>query len=180
MTRHGRSIPRPQLALRLLRHADSTAALPSAVVAAITGDRVAPATVTASPAMVTAAPEDTVRSLRRPGARTTTETPYMYIYIYKGQKPESDILPSYRATRRYTKVNLGFCLRFSTLIGQIGRAYRFSALDPGGTSGRGYSGWPSPLSGVPLPLPGGKEGKRKQRSFLGPFARQNCLRILCP
>ena len=38
-----------------------------------------------------------------------------------GKTPESGIPPSYRATRRYTKVHLGFCLRFSTLIGQIGR-----------------------------------------------------------
>ena len=45
----------------------------------------------------------------------------------KGQTPESDIPPSYRATRRYTKVHLGFCLRFSTLIGQIGRAPLFGA-----------------------------------------------------
>ena len=39
----------------------------------------------------------------------------------KGQTPESDIPPSYRFTRRYTKIHLGFCVRFSTLIGQIGR-----------------------------------------------------------
>ena len=45
----------------------------------------------------------------------------------KGQTPESDIPPSYRATRRYTKVHLGFCLRFSALIGQIGRAPLFGA-----------------------------------------------------
>ena len=36
----------------------------------------------------------------------------------KRTKPESGIPPSYRATRRYTKVHLGFCLRFSTLIGR--------------------------------------------------------------
>ena len=35
--------------------------------------------------------------------------------------------PSYRATRRYTKVHLGFCLRFSTLIGKIGRVPLFGA-----------------------------------------------------
>ena len=45
----------------------------------------------------------------------------------KGQTPESDIPPSYRATRRYTKVHLGFCLRFSTLIGQMGRVPLFGA-----------------------------------------------------
>ena len=47
--------------------------------------------------------------------------------IKKGQTPESDIPPSYRATRRYTKVHLGLCLRFSTLIGQIGRVPLFGA-----------------------------------------------------
>ena len=47
-------------------------------------------------------------------------------HIY-GQTPESDIPPSYRATRRYTKIHLGFCLRFSTLIGQIGRVPLFGA-----------------------------------------------------
>ena len=41
----------------------------------------------------------------------------MFIFY---QTPESGIPPSYRATSRYTKVHLGFCLRFSTLIGQIG------------------------------------------------------------
>ena len=45
----------------------------------------------------------------------------------KGKTPESGILPSYRATRWYTKVHLGFCLRFSTLIGQIGRVPLFGA-----------------------------------------------------
>ena len=37
------------------------------------------------------------------------------------------MLPSYCATRRYTKVHLGFCVRFSTLIGQIGRVPLFGA-----------------------------------------------------
>ena len=45
----------------------------------------------------------------------------------KGQPPETGIPPSYRATRRYTKVHLGFCLRFSTPIGQIGRVPLFGA-----------------------------------------------------
>ena len=58
-------------------------------------------------------------------------------------------------------------------------ACRFSTLDPGGTSGRGYSGWPSPLSGVPLPLPGGKKasesrdlssGHSHDRTAFEPFA----------
>ena len=43
------------------------------------------------------------------------------------QTPESVISPNYRATRRYTKVHLGFCLRFSTPIGQIGRLPLFGA-----------------------------------------------------
>ena len=72
-----------------------------------------------------------------------------------GKTPESGIPPRYRATRRYKKVHLELSLRFSTLI-----SYRFSALDTGGTSGRGCSGWPSPLSGVPLSLPGGKKAKK--------------------
>ena len=44
-----------------------------------------------------------------------------------GQTPESGIPPSYRATRRYIKVHLSFCLRFSTLIGQLGRVPLFGA-----------------------------------------------------
>ena len=47
--------------------------------------------------------------------------------LKKGQTPEVGIPPSYHATRRYTKVHLGFCLRFSTLIGQIGRVPLFGA-----------------------------------------------------
>ena len=47
--------------------------------------------------------------------------------IIFGQTPESGIPPSYRATSRYTKVHLGFCLRFSTLIGQIGSVPLFGA-----------------------------------------------------
>ena len=41
-------------------------------------------------------------------------------------------------------------------------AYRFSALDSGGTSGGGYLTWPSPFSGVPLPLPGGKKASESR------------------
>ena len=55
---------------------------------------------------------------------------HLYWDLYEfhlGKTPESGIPPSYRATRRYTKVHLGFCLRFSTLIGQIGRAPLFGA-----------------------------------------------------
>ena len=44
-----------------------------------------------------------------------------------GQKPESGKPPSDRATRRYTNVHLAVCLRFSTLIGQIGRVPLFGA-----------------------------------------------------
>ena len=51
----------------------------------------------------------------------------IYIYFFLAQTPESGIPPSYRATRRCTKVHLGFCLRFSTLIGQIGRVPLFGA-----------------------------------------------------
>ena len=45
----------------------------------------------------------------------------------KGQMPEIGIPPSDHATRRHTKVHLDFCLRFSTLIGQIGRVPLFGA-----------------------------------------------------
>ena len=45
----------------------------------------------------------------------------------KGQTPESGIPPSDRATRRYTKIHLDFWVRFSTLIGQIGRVPLFGA-----------------------------------------------------
>ena len=47
--------------------------------------------------------------------------------IFLGKTPENGIPPSDRATRRYTKVHLDFCLRFSTLIGQIGRVLLFGA-----------------------------------------------------
>ena len=50
----------------------------------------------------------------------------MCLFIF-GQTPKVGIPPSYRTTRRYTKVHLGFCLRFSTLIGQIGRVPPFGA-----------------------------------------------------
>ena len=45
----------------------------------------------------------------------------------KGKTPEIGIPPSDRATRRYTKVHLDVCLRFSTLIGQTGRVPLFGA-----------------------------------------------------
>ena len=44
-----------------------------------------------------------------------------------GKTPEVGIPPSDRATRRYTKVHLDFCLRFTTLIGQIGCVPLFGA-----------------------------------------------------
>ena len=47
--------------------------------------------------------------------------------FYKGKMPESGIPTSDSATRRYTKVHLDFCLRFSTLIGQTGRVPLFGA-----------------------------------------------------
>ena len=43
------------------------------------------------------------------------------------QTPESGKPMSDRATRRYTKVHFDLCLRFSTLIGQIGRLPLFGA-----------------------------------------------------
>ena len=73
-----------------------------------------------------------------------------------GKTPESGIPPRYRATRRYKKVHLELSLRFSTLI-----SYRFSALDTGGTSGRGCSGWPSPLSGGPYRFLAAKRQKKQ-------------------
>ena len=47
--------------------------------------------------------------------------------VFFGKTPEIGIPPSDRATRWYTKVHLDFCLRFSTLIGQIGRVPIFGA-----------------------------------------------------
>ena len=52
---------------------------------------------------------------------------YSGVVLLWGETPESGIPPIYRATRRYTNVHLGFCLRFSTLIGQIGRLPLFGA-----------------------------------------------------
>ena len=95
----------------------------------------------------------------------------------KGQTPESGIPPSYRATRRYTKVHLGFCLRFSTLIGQIGRVPLFDAGPRRYIRSRLFrlavtAFWRA------LTASWRQKGKRKQRSVLGTFARQNCLRTL--
>ena len=95
-----------------------------------------------------------------------------------GKTPLIGIPPSYSATRRYTKVHLGFCLRISTLIGQIGHVPLFGAGLRRYIRSR-LSSWPSPLSGVPFPLPGGKKAS-EVRSFLGPFVRQNCHRTLRP
>ena len=94
------------------------------------------------------------------------------------QTPESGIPPSYRTTRRYIKVHLGFCLRFSTLIGQIGRVPLFGARPRRYVRSRLFR-LAVTVSGVPLPLPGGKKGS-ESRSFLGPFALQIGLRILRP
>ena len=49
------------------------------------------------------------------------------VLLNERQMPESGIPPSYGATRWYTKVHLSCCLRFSTLIGQIGRLPLFGA-----------------------------------------------------
>ena len=96
-----------------------------------------------------------------------------------GKTPESGIQTSYRATRLYTKVHLGFRLRFSTLIRQIGRVPRF------GAGRRWYIRSPLFRLAVTafwraLTASWRQKGMRKQRSFLGPLARQNCLRILRP
>ena len=67
------------------------------------------------PIMVPAFPPSVVSALH-----------YIIMSAFRQWKtPESGIPPSYRATRRYTKVHLGFCLRFSTLIGQLGRVPLF-------------------------------------------------------
>ena len=58
---------------------------------------------------------------------TDTHSFALLTQLFNGKMPESGIPPSYRATRRYTKVHLSFCLRFSTLIGQIGRVPLFGA-----------------------------------------------------
>ena len=52
---------------------------------------------------------------------------YVRKYISLGKTPEIGIPPSDSATKRYTKLHLDFCLRFSTLIGQIGRVPLFGA-----------------------------------------------------
>ena len=95
------------------------------------------------------------------------------------QTTESDIPPSYRATKRYTKIHLGFCLRFSTLIGQIGRVQLSGAGPKRYIRSRLFrlavtAFWRA------LTASWRQNGKRKQRSFLGPLPRQNCLRILGP
>ena len=47
-------------------------------------------------------------------------------HLFNGT-PESGIPPSDRATRRCTNVHLDVCIRFSALIGQIGRVMLFDA-----------------------------------------------------
>ena len=93
-----------------------------------------------------------------------------------GKTPENGIPPSDRATRRYTKVHLDFGLRFSTLIGQIGR------VPPFGAGPRRYIR--SRLFRLAVTVfwraltASWRQKAIARRSFLGPFARQNCLRIL--
>ena len=89
--------------------------------------------------------------------------------VFLGQTPESDIPPSYRATRRYIKIHLGFCLRFSTLIGQIGRVALFGAGPTRYIRSRLFrlavtAFWRA------LTASWRQKGKREQRSFLGPFS----------
>ena len=96
--------------------------------------------------------------------------PFFAGLFFKGQTPESDIPPSYRATRRYTKVHLGFCLRFSTLIGQIDHVPFFGAGPRRYIRSRLFrlavtAFWRA------LTASSRQKGKRKQRSFLRPFAR---------
>ena len=54
-------------------------------------------------------------------------TPLCRTTLFVRQTPESGIPPSDLATKRYKKVHLDVCLRFSTLIGQIGRVPLFGA-----------------------------------------------------
>ena len=100
-----------------------------------------------------------------------------FVFLY-GQTPGIGIPPSDRATRPYTKVHLDFCLRFSALIGQIGRVPLFGAGPRRYIRSRLFR-LAVTVFWRPLPLPGGKKAS-ESRSFLGPFALQNCLRILCP
>ena len=81
--------------------------------------------------------------------------------LIHGQTPESDIPPSYRATRRYKKVHLGVCLRLSTLIGKISRVPPFGGGPRRYIRSRLFR-LPSPLSGVPLPLPGSKKASESR------------------
>ena len=124
----------------------------------------------------------TTITTRAPGTRYENMNAYSCFLLQKKcETPEIGTPHSDHATKRYTKVHLGSCLRFSALIGQIGRVPLFGAGPRRYIRSRlfSYSGWPSPLSGVPVPLPGGKKAS-ESRYFLGPFARQNCLRIVRP
>ena len=108
----------------------------------------------------------------------TTEEPCRIRTYYKGQTPENDISPSYRATRRYTKIHLGFCLRFSTLIGRIGRVPLFGAGPRRHIRSRLFrlavtAFWRALTASW-------RQKSKRSRSFLGSFARQNCLQILRP
>ena len=111
-------------------------------------------------------------------SKYTQEQRGVCLTIYNGKKPEIGIPTSDCATRRYTTVHLDFCLRFSKLIGQIGRVPLFGAGPRRYIRSRLFR-LAVTASGVPLPLPGGKKAS-ESRSFLGAFARQNCLRTLRP
>ena len=98
--------------------------------------------------------------------------------VKKSETPEIGIPPSYRATRRYTKVHLGFCLRFSTLIGQLGRVPLFGAGPRRYIRSRLFrlavaAFWRAFTASW-------RQKASERRYFLGPLARQNCLRILRP
>ena len=101
------------------------------------------------------------------------------VYFFKGQTPERGIPPSYRATRRYTRVHLGFCLRFSTLICQIGSVPLFGA-GPRRYIRSGLFRLAVTAFWRAFTASWRQKGKSESRSFLGPFARQNCLRTLRP
>ena len=81
--------------------------------------------------------------------------------INKGKTPEIGIPTGYRSTRRYTKVRLRFCLRFSTSIGQIGRVPLFGAGPRRYIRSRLFR-LAVTASGVPLPLPGGKKASERR------------------
>ena len=125
-------------------------------------DHVSPNTNKLWPLPTAVLPACLLSTLVTPGISLQNTSRRGILYFKKGQTPESDIPPSYRATRRYTKIHLGFCLRFFTLIGQIGRVPLF------GAGPRRYIR--SRLFRLAVTAFWRQKGKREQRSFLGPFS----------